>query len=59
MNCSEKDKPKPLPKPQKLNAKEFIVHLNAESTLKLVTISPLFPCLNEKPKATKATKAKK
>ena len=53
MNFSEKDKPKPLSKPNKLNAKDFVVHLNAESTLKLVTISPLFPCLNEKPKPKK------
>lgn len=57
MNYSEKDKPKPLSKPSKLNSKEFVIHLNAESTLKLVTLSPLFPCLNEKPKAK--PKAKK
>ncbi|XP_065919343.1 hapless 2-like [Dysidea avara] len=50
VSYSEKDKPKPLPKPHKLNPKEFIVRLNADMTLKLVTLAPLFPCLNEKPK---------
>lgn len=51
-------KVKPLTPPFKLNSHEFFQSFkSAERTLKLVTLVPLFPCLNEVQK--KSSKSKK